>query len=190
MPPKKPQFDDPRSDAQLVDAADTGDLQAFAALYNRHRRWVVDLAFRFTNDPEQSLDVLQQTFEYFLRKFPGFQLQSNMRTFLYPVVRHIAISMQRQARRMTYLRDLPPTAAASTNPDAAEVREQLAAIVNNLPPGQREVVFLRYVDCLSLQGIATVMNIPLGTVKSRLHHALTALRADEITKKYFEEFRQ
>jgi len=88
---------------------------------------------------------------------------------------------------MTYLSDLPPTTAATTNPDAGEFREQLAAIVNNLPPGQREVVFLRYVDCLSLQGIATVMKIPLGTVKSRLHHALTALREDELTKKYFRD---
>jgi len=88
---------------------------------------------------------------------------------------------------MTYLSDLPPTTAATTNPDAGEYREQLTAIVNNLPPGQREVVFLRYVDCLSLQGIATVMKIPLGTVKSRLHHALTALREDELTKKYFRD---
>ncbi len=187
MPPKKPQSDDPRSDAQLVEAANAGELSAFAALYERHRRWVVDLAFRVTNDREHALDVLQDTFEYLLGKLPGFRLHSDMRTFLYPIVRHIAISMQRQARRMTYLGDLPPTTTVSTNPEADELREHLAVIVDNLPPGQREVVFLRYVDCLSLQGIATMMKIPLGTVKSRLHHALTALREDELTKKYFRE---
>ena len=187
MPPTKPRFDDPRSDAQLVEAANAGELIAFAALYNRHRRWVVDLAFRFTNDREHALDVLQDTFEYVLGKFPGFQLQSNMRTFLYPVVRHIAISTQNKARRLTYMYDPPPKNAPETDPDADESREQLAAIVDNLPPGQREVLFLRYVDCLSLQGMATMLKIPLGTVKSRLHHALTALREDELTKKYFRD---
>ena len=187
MPPDRTQSDDPRSDAQLVDAANAGELSAFAALYNRHRRWVVDLAFRFTNDREHALDVLQDTFEYVLGKFPGFQLHSNMRTFLYPVVRHIAISTQNKARRMTYMYDPPAKNAPETDPDIDEFREQLAAIVDQLPPGQREVVFLRYADCLSLQRIATVMQIPLGTVKSRLHHALTALREDELTKKYFQD---
>ena len=88
---------------------------------------------------------------------------------------------------MTYMYDPPQKSAPETDPDIDESREQLAASVNSLPPGQREVVFLRYVDCLSLQGIATVMQIPLGTVKSRLHHALTALREDELTKRYFGE---
>ena len=187
MPPKKPRFDDPRSDAQLVEAANAGELSAFAALYNRHRRWVVDLAFRFTNDREHALDVLQDTFEYVLGKFPGFQLHSNMRTFLYPVIRHFAISTQNKARRMTYVYDPPLILPQEDNFKEDELREQLAAIVESFPPSRQEVVFLRYVDRLSLEGIANVMKIPLGTVKSRLRYALAALRSDGITARYFEE---
>ncbi len=187
MPQVKALYNDPRDDAQLVEAANAGELTAFTALYNRHRRWVVDLAYRFTKDRDQATDVLLNTFAYVLGRFPSFRLQSNMRTFLYPVVRHIAISTQNKARRMTYVYDTPSILPQEDNFNEDELREQLAAIVESFPPSRQEVVFLRYVDRLSLEGIANVMKIPLGTVKSRLRNALVALRTDEITARYFEE---
>ena len=187
MPQVKALYTDPRDDAQLIEAANAGELSAFASLYSRHRRWVVDLAFRFTSDREQAMDVLQSTFGYVLDRFPDLRLRSNMRTLLYPVVRHIANSTQSKARRMTYSYNPQPTTTPATSPEIDELREQLTAIVDSLPPGQREVIFLRYVDRLSLSGIATVMKIPLGTVKSRLHHALATLRDDELPLHYFQE---
>ena len=96
------------SDAQLIDAANAGNVDAFAKLYTRYQHWVTDLAYRFTHDSDLALDVLQDTFEYVLSKFPGFVLEANMKTFLYPVVRHIAISSQSKARRLSYGENLPP----------------------------------------------------------------------------------
>jgi DNA-directed RNA polymerase specialized sigma24 family protein len=61
---------DSRSDIELVAAVNRGDENAFEALYLRHRDWVVALAHRFTGDSELALDVLQETFLYFLKKFP------------------------------------------------------------------------------------------------------------------------
>ncbi len=181
-----PADDDPRSDVELVDAANCGDVAAFEVLYKRYRQWVTGVAFRFTRDEELSLDVLQETFMYLLRKFPDFELRAQMKTFLYPVIRHVSIALQSKARRTTTVDDPGATQPVSPAEHSREPEEQLAAAIDTLAPGQREVLMLRFADDLPLEAIATAMQIPLGTVKSRLHHALAALRADERTKKYFE----
>ena len=62
----------------------------------------------------------------------------------------------------------------------------LQFVLATLPEEQREVLRLRFVDGLSLAEVAEAMDIPLGTVKSRLHHALQTLRQDERTRKFFE----
>src|SRR5688500_13279504 len=85
--PALPPPADPRSDLELVAALNGGDVSAFNGLYYRYRDWVVRLAARFTGSDDDALDVLQETFSYVLRKFPGFRLTSAMTTFLYPVVK-------------------------------------------------------------------------------------------------------
>lgn len=90
---------DPRTDAQLVAAINDGDAAAFEVLYFRHRDWVVNLACRFTGKEDLTLDVMQETFLYFLKKFPGFRLTANLKTFLYPLVKHLSITARRGAGR-------------------------------------------------------------------------------------------
>ena len=179
-------MDDPRTDEQLVVAMDGGDVQAFEILYRRHRDWVVNLAYRFTGDRDLALDVMQETFTYVLGKFPGFELTSRFTTFLYPVVRHLAIDAGRKARReSTAQEDQLDTADAGPDvePDA---REELAAAMGRLSKEHREVVLIRFVDGFSLQEVADALRIPVGTVKSRLHHAIRILRADPEVKNFFE----
>ena len=72
--------------------------------------------------------------------------------------------------------------AAEAKPDG---EEQLGAVVSALATEQQDVLLLRFVDDLSLEEIGTTLGIPTGTVKSRLHNALAALRRDPRTKKYF-----
>jgi RNA polymerase sigma-70 factor, ECF subfamily len=176
-----------RTDAELVAAINNGDAAAFEVLYLRHRDWVVGLAYRFTGDSDASLDVLQETFMYVLRKFPGFRLTANFKTFLYPAVRNLSIAARRKAERyqataddLEQLAHAPaPTAAG---PEAADLQIVLAA----LPEEQREVLLLRFVDGLSLAEVAEAMDIPLGTVKSRLHNALASLRQDKRTRSFFD----
>src|ERR1035441_1390318 len=88
-----------RSDVEIVVAINNGDAAAFEVLYFRHRDWVAGLAFRFTADNDASLDVMQETFLCFLRKFPGFRLTANLRSFLYSAVRHLAIAARQKAAR-------------------------------------------------------------------------------------------
>ena len=174
-----------RSDLELVDAVNRGDVRAFEAIYLRYRDWVVALAFRFCGHRDDALDVLQETFTYLLRKFPGFTLTAAMKTFLYPAVRNLSIAAARKRRRTVVddriLEDVP----ARAEPDETS-REELDVVLRTLAPIHREVVLMRFVDDMSLQEIADALDVPLGTVKSRLHHALTGLREDPRTRDYFK----
>ena len=179
MPPP-----DPRPDDALVAAANQGDESALAALYLRYRDWVIRLARRLTGNEEDALDVLQETFSYVCRKFPGFILTASMTTFLYPVVKNLSIAARRKRLRSiggeALLADLPSEPAPSGSP-----RDNLAAVLSNLSFAHREVVLMRFVDAMSLEEIATALSVPLGTVKSRLHNALDSLRTDPRTRHYF-----
>jgi RNA polymerase sigma-70 factor (ECF subfamily) len=181
------------TDAELIAAANHGDAAAFEALYRRHRDWVVNLALRFTGDRDLALDVMQDTFLYLLGKFPGFELTCRLKTFLYPVVRHNALAARRKSRReagaqasdvLPFVESKSGGAAGSLGgPDLAELHRA----VESLEPGHREVLILRFADDLSFQEIAQAMELPLGTVKSRLHHALERLRQDPHLKDFFEK---
>jgi RNA polymerase sigma-70 factor, ECF subfamily len=72
---------DPRSDQELIAAANAGEVGAFESLYRRHRDWVAGLACRFTGDRDAALDVMQETFVYLLGKFPGSR-RTSRRSFI------------------------------------------------------------------------------------------------------------
>jgi RNA polymerase sigma-70 factor, ECF subfamily len=178
---------DSRTDQQLIAAVNAGDAAAFEVLYFRHRDWVVNLAHRLTGSEDLALDVMQETFLYFLRKFPGFRLTANLKTFLYPAVKHLSIAARQKAGRcqsteaeLQFLESLPASSVPAGRTD------DLAAALANLSEEHREVLLLRFVDELALAEIAGATGIPLGTVKSRLHNALESLRNDRRTKQFFE----
>ncbi len=175
------------SDRELIELVNKGDVDAFEVLYRRYRDWVYRLAWRFTGNQQDALDVLQDTFIYLLGKFPGFSLTASITTFLYPVIRHISLTIRSKSRRFTSEEEILSETAAPALKDTQGSRSELAAVLTVLPDEQREVLLMRFVDDMSLQEVATALNIPIGTVKSRLHHALNTLRQDRRTKEYFLE---
>ncbi len=177
---------DARSDQELIAAINHGDAAAFEVLYFRYRYWVAGLAYRFTGDSDTALDVLQETFLYFLKKFPGFRLTANLKTFLYPAVKNLSLTAIRKRERYQSSEADQAQVDRAAAPDGSELgADTIAQALAGLPEEQREVLLLRFVEDLALQDIAQAMAIPLGTVKSRLHNALQALRAGERTKEIF-----
>ena len=181
-----------RSDAELVETCNQGSAKAaenaFETLFKRHREYVLRVAFRFVHDREVATDVLQDTFLYLLRRFPptgsGLQLTARLTTFLYPVVKNFAITAARKAERSASTGEIAPDELPAPEDHAAgdEVDEALAGLTDD----RREVLVLRFVDDMSLKDIAKALDIPLGTVKSRIHLAIGDLRADPSVKKLFD----
>ncbi len=189
MPPT-----DPRPDEELIAAANAGEVAAFEALYWRYRDWVVRLAYRFTRNQADALDVLQDTFLYLLGRFPGLVLTARLTTLLYPAVKNLSLACRHRKLRacgaqwsaaLEHDADPAPPLRAATTGCGSSPHDELADVLRDLAEAHREVVLMRYVDDLTLAEIATALSIPLGTVKSRLHAALHALRADPRTKAYF-----
>ena len=182
---------DRRSDEDLVAICNGGDAddaaRAFEALYRRHRDFVLRVARRFTRDRELALDALQETFAYLLGKFPptgeGLVLTARLQTLLYPAAKNAAITAVRKARRAAGAGDAELDALPAEPPAAAE---PIDAALAALSPEKREVLTLRFVDDLSLAEIAAALDVPLGTVKSRLHLALKELREDSRIKDLFD----
>jgi len=176
-----------KTDGELIEDINGGDDGAFEVLYHRYRDWVYGLARRFTGSDGEALDVLQETFMYLLKKFPGFVLTAKMTTFLYPVVKNFSITAGKKRRRFKFV----STEAVFSNEEADPEnpldtqRAELRAAIDVLPENQREVVLLRFVDGLSLDEISEVMRVPLSSTKSWLYKGLKKLRGNAGVRKYF-----
>jgi RNA polymerase sigma-70 factor (ECF subfamily) len=177
---------DPRIDQELITALNAGDASAFDALYYRYRDWCLRLAYRFTRDRDDALDALQETFAYLSRKFPGFVLTASMTTFLYPVVKNSALAIRRKRMRLVTGSESQIEIPVVEGTEAPDPRDALAQVLAQVPDASREVLLMRFVDGLKLHEIAAALGVPVGTVKSRMHNALEALRADERTRRYFD----
>lgn len=183
---------DLRSDEALLKACNGGDAMeaadAFETLYRRHKDYVLRVALRFVPDTDAALDVLQETFTYLLRRFPpsgeGIELTAKLTTLLYPVAKNTAITALRKSGRFPAAADVgPDDLPAAADVDTTDIR----AVLASLPGGQREVLQLRFIDDLSLQEIAEVLEVPLGTVKSRLHLGIAKLKSSDLAKNLKDE---
>ncbi len=194
-PPAQPDPADPHAeDLALIARLNRGDddaAAAFEVLYHKHKDWVANLAFRFTGNRDLALDVTQEVFMYFLRKFPGFELTAKLTTFLYPAVKNVAIAQRKKASRFAsndeVLVAMPAGDPVDEATRAGQRKAELAQVMASLSDGHQEVLLLRFVDGFSLQEIADALDIALGTVKSRLHNALATLRNDPRAQRYFEQ---
>jgi len=167
---------DNRTDLQLVDALNQGDAEAFDVLYFRHRDWVMRLAMRFTGHHEDALDVLQETFAYFVRKFPGFVLTAAVTTFLYPAVRNFSLAARKKRLRSVSDKQDTLSLIPETPVSDSANRDEFTQALIRVSDAHREVLLMRFVDDMTQPEIAAALDVPLGTVKSRLHHAMLAIR--------------
>ncbi len=158
--------------------------KAFDTLYQRHKSYVLKVASRFGADNDLALDVLQETFSYVLRKFPppgsGLTLTAKFTTFLYPVIKHTTLDLKRKTERWVSDETLAEPVDESTHEPSS-----ITGLLKNLSREHQEVISLRFVDGFTLEEIAQMLDVPLGTVKSRTHNAIARLRDDPKTRKFF-----
>ena len=110
-------------------------------------------------------------------------LTAKMTTLLYPIARNAAITAQRKAAAFPTAGDVAPDDLPA--PPAREA-DGVGRLFADLPAGQREALTLRFVDGMTLGEIAQVLDIPLGTVKSRLHLGIATLKSSPLARELLE----
>ncbi|MEN9361991.1 MAG: hypothetical protein RL095_3526 [Verrucomicrobiota bacterium] len=158
-----------------LEAAVQGEEAALVRLYEKHRGFVFNLARRFTQNPDDAADVLQEVFSHLCRKAPALRLNCALRTWLYAVTRNRSIDLLRKKWRRQH-EGLSGQEVASEGAPCDDSASLIAELSAGLDEAQRELIALRFRDEMSLEEIAVRLEIPLGTVKSRLHYALALLR--------------
>ena len=163
------------SDNALVARSNQGDAAAMKALYYRHREWVFGQALRYCENEDDAADVMQEVFSYFFCKFPGFELTSKLQTFLFPAIRNISLNLLRRKRRVVPI-DSNQIERIPNGNGLPSAGVQFYSYIETLNEEEQEILLLRFADDKSLKEIGKELSIPLGTVKSRLHRALSHLR--------------
>jgi len=181
---------EPGSDAALLRSVAAGDAGALTALYERYAGPLFGYLYRLAGDRMTAEEILQDTMLAVWRSATGFDGRSKVSTWLFGVARrqaHNRLRGRASPEPRAHLPDLPDHAAG---PDevaiAAAGGTPLAAAIDRLPEHHREVIALVFVAGLPLADVAGVLSIPVGTVKSRLHHARAAVAAALVAQEVSE----
>ena len=170
----------------LIQRARKGDHDAFAALVNEHQRYVYNLAFRVVRDENEALDLTQETFVRAWTALPNFRGQSQFRTWLYRITTNLCYNRLPGLRRSLadlgddVMAEIPESGHTLANParefESNETRYHLYQAIDNLDPNYKILIIMRYQQELSYEEIASMLNLPLGTVKTGLFRAKEKLR--------------
>ncbi len=174
----------PETEATLIQRAQKGDHDAFAALVDEHQRYVYNLALRVVKDENEALDLTQETFIRAWTALPNFKGQSQLRTWLYRIVTNLCYNRLPNLRRSLndlgddVMEDLPESNfnTPAREFESNETSRYLHRAIDDLDPNYKLLITLRYQDELSYDEIASTLNLPLGTVKTGIFRAKAQLR--------------
>lgn len=159
------------------------DAAALTAVYDRHHRPALGLAYRILGSRESAEEIVQESFLTVWRQAGTYHAdRGRVRDWLLQVVRNRAIDRLRRARGVGITAELDPTLPDVRLPEAWEVASQhelqaeIAVALDKLPFEQREAIELAYFGGMSQQEIAEQTGAPLGTVKGRMRLAMEKLR--------------
>lgn len=170
------------SETVLITNAQRGDRNAFSELVRIHAQGVLNVIYHMCGNRQLAEDAAQETFIKAWLDFGSFRPQASLRNWLYRIAINTAIDMLRKQKRILpgaledyQLRD------PQLSPEAHYLQNERTALVQkvtlSLPATSRAVLVLREYEGLSYQEIADALNIPIGTVMSRLNHARDLLRS-------------
>ena len=163
----------------LVRRSKAGDREAFGQLVSRHQSAVYRVVRGILGDPAESEDVAQEVFLKAYANLARFRGESSLFTWLYRIAVNEALRA-RKRRPLPTLEVLPETEVPPPEPEAdgeAPTLATLQRMLARLPDDYRAIVTLRDLEGLSYQEISETLEIPLGTVESRLFRARQDLRA-------------
>tara|TARA_Y100001968_G_C19237884_1_gene657880 strand:- start:207 stop:794 length:588 start_codon:yes stop_codon:yes gene_type:complete len=178
------------SDEDLIKRFQDGDEQAYVELVNRYRDRLMNFVYRFTSDSEQSEDIVQETLIKLYTHKHYYKNIAKFSTWIYTIAANYAKTELRKKknRKVTNLSqmssdekdyDLPAVQPETDQIIESEYLEKrIQAAINTLPLHFKTVVVLRDVQELSYDEISNIVEVPLGTVKSRINRARLQLQKE------------
>ena len=168
------------TESEQINLARRGDESAWEALVHLHQQSVFRLAYLLLGDPDDAQDVAQEAFMRAYSALKRFDTDRPLRPWLLRITSNLAHNRRRAVGRyfaalMRYAREEPKSIAPVTNPSHTDAQE-LWKIIQRLTPPFREIIYLRYYLEMPEAEIAATLSVAPGTVKSRLHRALSKLR--------------
>ncbi len=176
----------------LIKAFKDGDNAAFDKLVDRFKHKAFSLAYQWTNNREDALDVCQEAFIKMYRVLPGWRPKSSLFTWLYRVIINLSIDLHRKKRKMKLTstdlleekkrelseKKLVSTANSLRSVEAKEIDEKIYEAVMKLPEKQQKAFILRHYQGLSLKDISRIQRCSVGAVKANLFQAVRKLRKE------------
>ncbi len=169
-------------DELLVLQSQEGDAEALGSLIKRWQPRLGGLAWRLTGEREAARDIVQEAWLAIVRGLNRLDDPARFRSWAYRIVRNkCADWTRRRVARRAAAKDLQAEAATACDQatsqtgsagDVARLREAMS----NLPPEQKAILSFHYLDGMTIAEIARVLDVPKGTVKSRLHYARNRLK--------------
>ncbi|HKY29905.1 MAG TPA: sigma-70 family RNA polymerase sigma factor [Pyrinomonadaceae bacterium] len=181
-------MDTATTDEQIVERALTGDAEAFGEIVRRWERKVFALAYGMLGREDDARDATQETFLAAFRSLRGFRGDARVSSWLHRIAINQCITRQRRSkvRNEAAIEDEEERDAANfsaplelTPESLVQTRENIRAVrsaVNSLPLELRQVVVMKEFEELTFREIATILDLPLSTVKSRLYTAMRQLQ--------------
>ena len=170
------------NETQLVTQAQNGDRNAFSELVRLHAQGVLNVIYRMCGDVHLAEDAAQETFIRAWQNLSSYRPQTSLRNWLYRIAVNVGTDMLRKEKRI-----LPDAIEDLHLPDSGLELESLVSqqertalvqkAILSLPDASRAVLVLREYEGLSYQEISSTLDIPVGTVMSRLSYARNLLKA-------------
>jgi RNA polymerase sigma-70 factor (ECF subfamily) len=166
-----------QTDSDLLHRAKAGKQDAFHRLIDRHAPALLRLALTQTKTHHDAEDLLQETFTAAFRSLHTFEERSTVKTWLYAILFRQASNLRRkQDAPHSVLHDDIPSPIPSAN-HRTDARLDLQSALDQLPQDARAILILREIDGLSYEEIAILLELPKGTVESRLSRARQSLKS-------------
>lgn len=181
----EPMVPDAISDGECVQRLQNGDTDAFEILVRRHQKTIFNLVYRMLGDYDDAAEIAQEVFLSAYRSIAQFRGDANFSTWLYRIaINHASTrrkSLAKANQRRAPLDNTDPVDHRHPDPaDAVAQREiqfRVQSALNTLDPDEATIILLRDMQDVPYEEVARMLDVPVGTVKSRLHRARQTLKA-------------
>ncbi len=163
------------SEREVIEQVKKGDKEAYQLIVVRYMKRAYYIALGFVHNPEDALDISQESFIRAFRKIKGFNTQMPFFPWFYKLMKNLCLDHIKRGGRIHEI-PLERIQVAKEERNNRELRETLWRGIESLSLEQREVIILRYFQQMSYQEIAEITDKPIGTVMSTLYYAKKKLR--------------